>query len=167
MRRGLDYAFVNRMKKRDTDVAIYLLEDSGVKPSEAARLILEGMDELRNSGGTPAERFQILKHCLREGLKAHRESGSDTSFGEAVRLTLEGKAGQSPRTVQDFRQCMNRLMGSVDGLRDMRLGQMDTRQCTEILETASPAPRGGTRRARACLCSFKRVCGRAGARTIR
>lgn len=138
------------MKKRDTDVAIYLLEDSGVKPSEAARLILEGMDELRNSGGTPAERFQILKHCLREGLRAHRESGSDTSFGEAVRLTLEGKAGQSPRTVQDFRQCMNRLMGSVDGLRDMRLGQMDTRQCTEILETGFPSP---TRRhkARACL----------------
>lgn len=147
---GVDYAFVNRMDSRDTDVAIYLLEERGVKPSEAARLILNGLDELDCRGTPPEERLRVLGKCLREGIRLHRESDKSISFAEAVQRTLDGKAGQSPRTVQDFRQCMNRLMESVDGLRERPLNRIGTQHCTEILEAGFPSETR-RRKARACL----------------
>ena len=147
---GVDYAFVNRMDSRDTDVAIYLLEEHGVKPSEAARLILNGLDELECRGTPAGERLRLLGKCLREGIRLYRESGRSISFAEAVRQTLDSKAGQSPRTVQDFRQCMNRLMESVEGLRERPLNRIGTHHCTEIL-AAGFASETRRRKARACL----------------
>ena len=91
------------MDLRDSDVAIYLLEGRGVKPSEAARLILNGLDELDCREMSAGERLRLLGKCLREGIRLHRESGKSIAFGEAVQQTLDSKAGQSPRTVQDFR----------------------------------------------------------------
>lgn len=127
----------------------FLLKETGISPSQAARLVLDGV-ELLPPGLTAKERWAALHDGLMRGLELHREEQQSVSFREAAEHVLRLKQGQSPRTIQDFRQVMNRLMSRHPTLRGQMLNSFTTAQCSRLLEETYDSPVTLTK-ARSCL----------------
>lgn len=137
------------MKNREYQTAAFLLKDCGISICQAARLALDGAEML--PAETPEEeRWLTLRACLRRGLQLYREEQHSVSFREAAEHTLRQKQGQSVRTLQDFRQIMNRLTNADPALAGSKLNTLTTARCRNLLGAAFPTPVTQCK-ARACL----------------
>lgn len=143
------------MKTDDIQAAVCLLKDTDFTLCQAVRFVLDCVDLLEDAAlpqppQTAPAAIRTLRRCLQKGLNQWKEEDSSISFAAAVAYTLEHKAGQSPRTIQDFRQCMNALQRCHAELAEYRLNRLNARSCAHLLESTFPAPTR-RRKARACL----------------
>ncbi len=142
------------MNTQELTTISYLMEGQPISATQAIRLILEALETLGRD--LPAETaVPTLRDCIRKGIRLLARETESISFREAAHLTLHSKRECSPRTIQDFRQCMNTLMQRESGLSEMPLNDLSAKQCSSMLERsfASPTRR---RKAHACLSNLFR-----------
>lgn len=135
--------------EKDKQIAEYLLQGQPITATAAARLILEGIEAL-GEHLDPEHALPTLRSCMQRGVRQLLAEKSSLPFGEAVQQTLSHARDCSPRTIQDFRQCMNRLMQVHTELALTPLNQLGADTCAHALIKAfgSPVRR---KKARACL----------------
>ncbi len=137
----------------------HLLQGLPLRGSDAARLVLEAveeMPELRLSAAQgKAELMQALRRVLREGIAAVREQEKTVSFQQAAEESLKRRAaaGRRPTTLRDLRHFIRRLL-RVQGLADRPLRAMGTAECRRVLETAFAGSPHSYRKGRAVLHSI-------------
>lgn len=134
----------------DTEIAEYLLRGQPVSATAAVRIILEGIEAL-GEHLTPERALQTLRRCMQEGVRQVLAEKSSLPFGEAVQQAMEDTHDRSPRTLQDFRQCMNRLMRAHAELASMPLNGLGADTCAAVLNAAYPNTPVRRKKARACL----------------
>lgn len=134
---------------KDKQIAEYLLQGQPITATAAARVILEGIEALGNHLD-PERALHTLRCCMQRGVRQLLAEKSSLPFGEAVRQTLSNARDCSPRTIQDFRQCMNRLMQTHAGLERTPLNQLEADTCARALSQAFGTP-VRRKKARACL----------------
>ncbi len=140
----------------DKHTALSLLKQQGLTLCEAARLILELLEE---SGGNKV--LDKLAHCrrvIRLGSEVLRKEESTVSFARAVDETLVVKHQQqrSKRTISDIRYYMRRLMRESPELPQRPLRAISTQECSALLERVYPTP-SQRRKARAILSGVFRT----------
>lgn len=138
-----------RKNTREYIAASFLLRETGISLCQAARLVQDGAEALPPEL-SPQERWAALRSCLRRGLLLYQEEQSSTTFSNAAEHVLQLKQGQSPRTIQDFRQIMKRLMEKRPSLQSQMLNTFTTAQCSRLLEETLTSPVTQIK-ARACL----------------
>ncbi len=140
------------MNKEEAEVITYLMKDSPISSIQAIRIVLEGMEGLGEQL-RPKEALTTLRRCMQLGVQALASEQASLDFGEAVARCLEARRDRSPRTIQDFRQCMNALMRVEPALATTAMGSLTPERCSQLLNGAfSTAPR--RRKAHACLSSL-------------
>lgn len=140
------------MNTIELKTAHYLLRQSGITLCQAARLALDGIEQLPEEL-PPRERWQLLRDCLKQGIRLYREEQDSVSFRRAAAHGLQLRQGRSVRTVQDFRQIMNRLMQAQTSLAERKLNTLTAADCRCLLEEAFASP-VSRRKARVCLSSL-------------
>ncbi len=146
----------------DKDTAISLLRKTNISLSDAARLVLELLEE---SGGseTAADTLSHCRRVIRLGVQANRLEQETVPFAEAVATALKVKAQQlrAKRTLADIGYYMRRLMRECPGLAARPVRAMSSAECSALLERvfATPTQR---RKARAILSGVFRVAQRRG-----
>lgn len=93
----------------------------------------------------------MLRGCMQRGVRQVLAEKSSLPFGEAVQRALLSAGNCSPRTTQDFRQCMKRLMETREELPPTLLNQLDASACAQLLHEAYPDSPVQRKKARACL----------------
>lgn len=142
--------------KQERKIVNYLLQDQPITPTVAVRIILEGIEALGEHLEAP-HAIQTLRRCMQHGVRQLLAEKRSLPFAEAVQRTLMHKQDRSPRTIQDFRQCMNRLMKEDTLLAETPLSQLDSEACSQALEHAWPYAPVRRKKARACLSSLFRM----------
>lgn len=131
-----------RMKNKETEIAIYLLKQSGLPLIAAARLVLELVDGCGD-----------MARCRRAvvlGTEALKKEAQSVPFAEAVAYTRQVKQHRAARTQSDIAYYMRRLMRAVPGLAEKSLRSLTPQDCREALQIAYPTP-CQQRKARAIL----------------
>ncbi len=142
------------MNTQESTTIAYLMQGQPLSATEAIRLILEALETLGKD--YPRERLiPTLRDCIRKGIQAHARETEGIRFREAVARVLHCKQDRSPRTIQDFRQCMNTLMARVPELAERPLGSLTPEQCSHMLEESFTSPTR-RRKAHACLSTLLR-----------
>lgn len=132
----------------DAETAAALLSGVHLSLTDAARLILETLEESGGVGGCdPKARCRQVLHL---GAEALRLSQQTVSFAEAVEETLRAKAHRAARTLRDIRYYMRRLMRGVSGLGERPVRAISPGECAAMLERVYPTP-SQRRKARAIL----------------
>lgn len=137
----------------DMEVATHLLGKQPVTLTDAARLILEGIEGL-GERLRPGHAVQILRQCIQIGVKQFSMDHQSIIFSEAVKQALQTRKGCSLRTIQDFRQCMNRLMREDATLAGKNLDKISVVQCEKALQAAYASAPSRRRKARSCLMAL-------------
>ncbi len=112
----------------------YLLEGLPLGGSDAARLVLEAveeMPELRALAGQGREALmRALRRVLRVGIAGVREQEQTVSFREAAEESLARRvlAGRRPTTLRDLRSFVGRLL-RVPGLAERPLRSIGVQEC--------------------------------------
>ncbi len=137
----------------------HLLEGLPLRGSDAARLVLEAveeMPELREAAarGKP-ELMQALRRVLREGIAAVRAQEQTVSFAHAAKESLARRvaAGRRATTLRDLRHFIRRLL-RVPGLAERPLRAMNTAECRQVLEAAFAGSAHSFRKGRVVLHSI-------------
>ena len=121
-----------RMKNKETEIAIYLLKQSGLPLIAAARLVLELVDGCGD-----------MARCRRAvvlGTEALKKEEQSVPFAEAVAYTRQVKQHRAARTQSDIAYYMRRLMRAVPGLAEKSLRSLTPQDCREALQIAYPTP---------------------------
>ncbi len=136
-----------------------LLQGLPLRGSDAARLVLEAMEEMPElrlpAARGKAELMQALRRVLREGMAAVRAQERTVTFAHAAEESLKRReaAGRRPTTLRDLRHFMRRLL-RVQGLAERPLRSMGTAECRRVLETAFAGSAHSFRKGRAVLHSI-------------
>ncbi len=136
-----------------------LLEGLPLSGSDAARLILEMLEEmpgLRESAARGrAELMQALRRVMREGMAAVQAQEMTVSFAHAAQESLERRvcAGRRPTTLRDLRHFIRRLL-RVPGFGERPLRAIGTAECRRVLEAAFAGSAHSFRKGRAVLHSI-------------
>ena len=126
-----------RMKNdRETEAAIYLLEQSGLPLLEAARLVLELVEGCGEGKGSAAR----CRRLVQLGSAALQQEEQSVSFAEAVAFTRQAKQHRAARTQADIAYYMRRLMRAVPWLGERMLRSLTPQDCRLALQTAYPTP---------------------------
>ncbi len=146
----------NTMKSKYTE---HLLAGLPLSSSDAARLVLESveeMPELRVLAGQGREALmQALRRVLHAGIAAVREQEHTVSFREAAEESLARRqqAGRRPTTLRDLRYFVNRLL-QLPGLGERPLRAMSVQECRKALETTFSGSAHAFRKGRAIMHSI-------------
>ncbi len=136
------------MNTQELTTISYLMKKQPLSATQAIRLILEALETLGKN--IPSDDIvSTLRDCIRRGIHLQKQESTGINFNEAVERTLHSKRDRAPRTIQDFRQCMNTLMKRVPGLATTRLSNLTPEQCSRMLEESFHSP---TRRRKAYAC---------------
>lgn len=135
----------------DNEIAEYLLQGQPITAIEAVRIILEGIEALgEHFDGSQA--LLMLRGCMQRGVRQVLAEKYSLPFGEAVQQALFLSAEDcSPRTTQDFRQCMKRLLDTRKELSLTPLCALNADACARMLHAAFPDSPVQRKKARACL----------------
>ncbi len=136
-----------------------LLEYLPITEHDAARLVLEMMEEMSELQDTAVrgkvELMQALRRVLREGISAVRAQDRTVSFAQAAAESLErrAEAGRRATTLRDLRYFIRRLL-RVPGLADRPLRAVGTSECRHVLSSAFAGSAHNFRKGRAVLHSI-------------
>lgn len=125
------------MKKKDHEIAKELLSHTKLSFTDAARLVVEMLEEGGEEEG--AGRKEVIKLCRRiihMGVEAYRLSVRSVTLREAINSLLEKKSEMRDRTQQEIRQVCARFAGSIPGFENEMVRSIDTTKCRQALETA-------------------------------
>ncbi len=137
----------------------HLLQELPLQGSDAARLVLEAVEEMPElrlpAKQGKAELMQALRRVLREGIAAVRSQEKTVSFAHAAQESLARRvaAGRRPTTLRDLRHFIRRLL-LVPGLAKRPLRALSTAECRLALEQAFAASAHSFRKGRAILHSI-------------
>ncbi len=137
----------------------HLLAGLPLRGSDAARLVLEALEEMPELKTATARGrmalMQALRHVLREGISSVRAQEKTVSFREAAEKSLARRiaAGRRPTTLRDLRHFIRRLL-RVPGLAEKPLRTMGAEDCREALEEAFGNSAHSYRKGRAILHSI-------------
>ncbi len=140
------------MKKKTIDE---LLRGSPLTGMDAARLILECMEEL----GSGMERMdkestiRQIRRVIRKGVHAIREEDRTVPLEEAAWKSVEARAGRRAVTLRDLRHFVRRIL-RVKGVAEYPLRTMTGAQCRHILADAFGNSPSSYRKGRAILHSI-------------
>ncbi len=144
------------MKSKHTQ---HLLSGLPLDGCDAARLVLEAveeMPELRVAAGQGREMLmQALRRVLRAGIGTVREQEHTVSFRAAAEESLarRERAGRRPTTLRDLRHFVRRLL-RVPGLAERPLRGLGVQECRHALETAFAGSQHSYRKGRVILHSI-------------
>ncbi len=136
-----------------------LLQGLPLRGSDAARLVLEAMEEMPELRPAAARGkdalMQALRRVLRKGIAAVRAQEKTVTFARAAEESLKRReaAGRRATTLRDLRHFMRRLL-RVQGLAERPLCSMGTAECRRVLETAFAGSAHSFRKGRAVLHSI-------------
>lgn len=134
--------------------ALTLLRSSGVGVLAAAQVA--GAVIARMSCRAVPAVGNLLTQCLQvvdEGMHAIAMREKTVPFEEAVRLSLEARAGRRPTTVRDLRHFTARML-RVEGVSQRPVRAMQTDECRELLQQAFGGSAHSYRKGRAILHSI-------------
>ncbi len=137
----------------------HLLEDLPLRGSDAARLVLEAVEEMPElelaAARGKAELMQALRRVLREGIAAVRAQEKTVTFRQAAEESLARReaAGRRATTLRDLRHFIRRLL-RVSGLAEKPLRGISTAECRQALEGAFAGSAHSFRKGRAILHSI-------------
>ncbi len=118
-----------------------LLEGLPLNGMDAARLVLEALEEMPELSQLAARGkaglMQALRRVLRAGIAAVREQEKTVTFAQAAAESLARRtqAGRRPTTLRDLRHFIRRLL-RVPGLAERPLRALRTEDCRRALEAA-------------------------------
>lgn len=142
------------MNATEQEITAYLLKDKPITPSQAIRIVLEGLEALETL--TPPENLLLtLRRCMQSGIRCLLQEKQSKPFAEAVRHALHLRRDCSVRTVRDFRQCMNKLMQMDERLASRPLNSITPEECSQMLEKVFPSS-SRRKKARSCLSALFR-----------
>ncbi len=136
-----------------------LLKDLPLNGTDAARLVLEAVEEMpelrQPAAQGKAELMQALRRVLREGIAAVRAHEQTVTFRYAAEESLKRREamGRRPTTLRDLRHYIRRLL-RVPGLAECPLRAMGTAECQRALEQAFAGSVHSFRKGRAILHSI-------------
>ncbi len=136
-----------------------LLEGSPLSGLDAARLVLETMEEMPELQAVAeqghAALMQALRRVMREGIAAVRAQEKTVSFAQAADESLARRvaAGRRATTLRDLRHFVRRLL-RVPGLAERPLRVMDTAECRAVLDSAFASSAHSYRKGRVILHSI-------------
>ncbi len=137
----------------------YLLENLPLRGVDAARLVLEAMDEMpelhRIAAQGRSELMQALRRVLREGINTVKAQEMTVSVAHAAAESLARrvKAGRRATTLRDLRHFIRRLL-RVPGFAERPLRAVSTAECRQVLEQAFAGSVHSFRKGRAILHSI-------------
>ncbi len=137
----------------------HLLKGLPLGGSDAARLVLEAVEEMPELRGAAArgrcELMQALRRVLREGIDAVRAQEKTVSFAHAAEESLKRReaAGRRATTLRDLRHFIRRLL-RVPGFAEKPLRSIGTAECRQALEEAFAGSAHSFRKGRAILHSI-------------
>ncbi len=137
----------------------HLLHGLPLRGSDAARLVLEAVEEMPElrlpAARGKAELMQALRRVLHEGIAAVRAQEKTVSFQRAAEesLTRRETAGRRATTLRDLRHFIRRLL-RVPGVAGRPLRAMSTAECRWVLEEAFAGSAHSYRKGRAILHSI-------------
>ena len=132
-----------------------LLNEIGLKPEDAARLILECSEALGElcCGKSRHELITLLRRAMQQGAKAVQEAEQTVSLETAAWASVEARAGLRPATKRDLRHFVRRIL-RVEGAAAMPLRGMRVGHCKRILAAAFGNSRSSYVKGRAVLHSI-------------
>ncbi len=136
-----------------------LLEDLPLQGCDAARLVLEAVEEMPElrlpAAQGKAELMQALRRVLREGIAAVRAQERTVSFAQAAEESLKRReaAGRRATTLRDLRHFVRRLL-RVPGLAERPLRSMSSAECRRVLESTFAGSAHSFRKGRVILHSI-------------
>ncbi len=137
----------------------HLLDGLPLSSSDAARLVLEAMEEMPELHAAAAQGkaalMQTLRRVQRAGIAAVREQEKSVPFREAAAESLarRARAGRRPATLRDLRHFINRLL-RVEGFGERPLRSISTSECHRVLECAFAGSAHSFRKGRAIMHSI-------------
>lgn len=146
---------------KDVTIATELMRELPISMTEAARLVLEMVEEIGGMGLDATVLMARCRRALRLGADALQQEDNTVTFDHAVAETLRAKSHRSSRTRQDIRYFRRRVLRTVPGLAERPLRTLDTAECSLILSTVYPTA-SQRRKARAILSGIFSTCRRRG-----
>lgn len=131
-----------------------LLKETGLSPVDTARIALEALEPLEEQrrGKGRGELMVLLRRVIHEGVKAVQQAEQTVSFAEAAWASVEARAELRPTSRRDLRHYVRRML-RVEGVAELPLRSMSTKQCRHILGTASRGSAHSFKKGRAILSS--------------
>ncbi len=122
----------NKIKSRyrSEELAISLLEGSGIRLIDAVILAL---DLIRECGGK-GNKLKRARKGIYMGAEALKSYEKTVTFEHAVQETLASKRDRRPRTLQDIRYVMGRLLRECPELGKRHISCIKTSDCQEYLD---------------------------------
>ncbi len=130
-----------------------------ISKADAARLVLEAVEEMPELRALAAQGrdalMRALRRVLREGIAAVRAQERTVSFAHAAAESLARRveAGRRPATLRDLRHFIRRLL-RVPGLAERPLRAMGTAECRLALQAAFGGSAHSFRKGRAVMHSI-------------
>ena len=95
----------------DAQMANYLVKNTSLSVSDAARLIIELLETMKSHvGSSNNETVNFCRHVIHMGIRAYEDSLRTVSFSDAVVAVLEYKNSARARTISEIRQICTRIM---------------------------------------------------------
>lgn len=105
-----------------------ILENKGLSLIDAVRIGLELVEGLEGSLN-----WGRIRQAIALGTSSLIQQESSASFEHVLSCVLESKRGRSPRTIEDIRQTMRRLMQDHKGLAERPVSTLSTKECADML----------------------------------
>ena len=114
-----------------------ILRETGLKAEDAARLILECREALRDLAAdrNRAELILILRRAMQAGAQAVRDAEHTVTLAEAAWASVEARQDLRPTTRRDLRHFVRRIL-RVEGIGARPLRGMRADDCRRILAEA-------------------------------
>lgn len=131
-----------------------LMKGNRLTASDAARLVLEGLERLgeRAQGLQREALMNLLRRVMREGERAVEAAEHTVTLREAVWASVEARKGLRPTSCRDLRNYARRLL-RVEGAGDMLLRTMRVADCKRLLAAAFGSCASSYKKGRAVLSS--------------
>lgn len=139
---------------KQSHLAKALLKETGLSPVDTARIALEALEPLgeQRRGKGRGELMVLLRRVIHEGVKAVQQAEQTVSFAEAAWASVEARAELRPTSRRDLRHYVRRML-RVEGVAELPLRSMSTKQCRHILGTAFRGSAHSFKKGRAILSS--------------
>lgn len=139
--------------KNQKNVAEDILREVAVNSTDAARLVLECIEQVGGSSLSRSELIGLVRRVIRAGAEAVRKRESTVSLAEAAWASVEARADLRPTSRRDLRHFVRRIL-RVSGAKDLALRMATVEQCRRILNEAFGSSRSSYVKGRVVLHSI-------------
>lgn len=123
-----------KTKTTEEVTSAYLLKDYPLSSTDAARLIVELLEECPAEYETNSGLITHCRHIIHEGIRGFKIMRRTVSFSEAVQSMLAYKPGVRDRTRNEIRQICARIEKSIPEWHDVSVRDVDTAFCQQAIE---------------------------------